>query len=110
MKSTSISLDEEQVRALRDLSTKEGRSLTDVVREALDEYLVRRRGHSLPRVIGRRQHIPEGEWRARFDAALERIRASIPPDLDPEEIEAELTAARAEVRRERAASRRDAGD
>jgi hypothetical protein len=109
VKATSISLDEEQARALRELSAEEGRSLTDVVREALDEYLARRRGHSLPRAIGPPQDVPEEEWRARFDAALEKIRSHVPPDMESAEIEAEITAASAEVRRERAAGRRDAG-
>ena len=42
MKRTNVYLDEEQARTLRHLAVEEGRSFTDLVREALDEYVSRR--------------------------------------------------------------------
>jgi hypothetical protein len=106
MKRTNIYLDEEQSRLLRHLAVEEGRSFTDIVREALNEYLARRRMPSTSRVIGPRRAIPQDEWRAGFDAALQRIRVGVPSDITVEEIESEISAARDEVRRERAARRR----
>ena len=105
MKRTNIYLDEEQARLLRHLSVEEGRSFTDIVRQALNEYLARRGMSSESRVSGPRRQIPEAEWQARFDAVLRRMRAGAPADESVEEIEAEITAAREEVRRERAARR-----
>ncbi len=101
MAQTSVDLDEEQSRLLRDLSIAEGRSIADVVREALNEYLARRKAPLERRAIGPRRQIPDDEWRSGFEAALRRIRAGIPPDMTPEEIEAEITAASEEVSQER---------
>lgn len=105
MKRTNVYLDEEQARLLRHLSVEEGRSFTDLVREALNEYLARRGIQAESRVIGPRRSIPEQTWRSQLSAALERIRAGIPPGLGAEEIESEITAAHDEARRERAARR-----
>lgn len=103
MARTSVELDEEQARKLHHLSFEEGRSVRDMVHEAVHEYLARRGTPPEPRVIGPRRQIPEDEWRSGFEAALRRIRAGVPPDMSPEEIEAEITAASEEVRRERLA-------
>ena len=108
MKQTSVYLDEEQDRLLRHLAAEDGRALADLVREALSEYLARRRLSGAPRAVGPRRQMPDEEWRSGFTQALQRIRASVSPDLTPEEIEAEITAARAEVREERTARRRAA--
>jgi hypothetical protein len=105
VKRTNIYLDEEQARLLRHLAVEEGRSFTDLVREALNSYLAQRGLASTSRVIGPRRSIPLDEWQARFADALCRIRAGTPTDLTSDEIEAEITAARDEVRRERAARR-----
>jgi len=48
---------------------------------------------------------PDPEWQARFDAALARIRAHVPPDMTPEEIETLITEASEEARQERIAKR-----
>lgn len=48
---------------------------------------------------------PDPEWQARFDEALARIRARVPPDMTPEEIEALITEASEEARQERIAKR-----
>jgi prevent-host-death family protein len=56
-----------------------------------------------------KQELPEvhhdPEWQRQFDEVVARIQSHIPPDLSPEEIEAEVRAAREEVRQERRARR-----
>lgn len=42
------------------------------------------------------------DWNRRFDALAADARSRIPPDVTPDEIEREITAARAEVRAARA--------
>lgn len=106
MKRTTIELDDEQARRLRDFSAGEGRALADIVREALSEYLARREAPTTSRAIEPRRQIPEHEWQARWDAVLQRMRAGVDPTWTPEGIEADITAAREEVRQERAARRR----
>lgn len=44
MHRTQILLTEEQIRALRRIAAEEGRSMADVVREGVGEYLARHRG------------------------------------------------------------------
>jgi hypothetical protein len=102
---TNIYLDEEQARLLRHLAVDEGRSFTDLVREALNAYLAQRGLASTSRVIGPRRSVPPDEWRSRFADALSRIRAHATTDLDADDIESEITAACEEVRRERAGRR-----
>jgi hypothetical protein len=108
MKRTNIYLDEEQDRLLRRLSIEEGRSFTAIVREALDQYLARRGIQADSRVRDPRRLIPAEEWRTRFDAAVTRLHAGASSD-DSDTIEAEIGAARAEVRAERAARRHAKG-
>jgi hypothetical protein len=105
VKRTNIHLDEEQARLLRQLATEEGRSFTDLVQEALDAYLAQRGRVSASRVIGPRRSVPPDAWQSRLAEALRRLRAGAPPGMNPDEIESEITAAREEVRRERAARR-----
>ena len=108
MKRTSVYLDEEQARQLRRLAGENGRSFAAMVREALGEYLERRGAGPIARVTAPPRQIPEDEWQARWDAVLQRLRAGVPSDMSPEEIEAEITAASEEARQERAARRRAA--
>jgi hypothetical protein len=46
-----------------------------------------------------------GEWRRRFEDLVAEFRSGVPADTSPEEIEADITAAREEVREARRASR-----
>lgn len=101
MKRTNIYLDEDQARVLRHLAIEEGRSFTDLVREALNAYLAHRGLASTSPVSGPRRSIPAAEWRSQFAGVLGRLRSNAPADLSPDEIEAEITAAREEVRQER---------
>jgi len=108
VKRTNIYLEEEQSRLLRHLAIEAGRSFTAIVREALDDYLAQRGIRSATGVIGPRRLVPEEEWQATFRAALERVRAGAEADMSTEEIEAEIAAAREEVRRGRATRTRAA--
>lgn len=92
MQRTNIYLDEEQARALKHLAAEEGLSVAELVRRAVDAYLA--------------ESFPNSRfWDERFDALIARIRARVPSDISPEEIEADITEARREVREERKASR-----
>jgi predicted transcriptional regulator len=88
----TIELDEEQGRELERLAARQRRSVEELVRQAVDGYLAEQRRDW-------------SDWGDRFDALVARIQARIPPDVTPEEIEADITAARAEVRAARAARR-----
>jgi hypothetical protein len=101
MKRTAVYLDEEQARLLRCLAAVEGRSFTDLVREALNGCLTQRGLAASSRVIGPRRTLASDEWRLRFEDIVGRMRARTPSELTPTAIESEITAAREEVRRER---------
>jgi hypothetical protein len=91
---TNIYLDEEQMRALRHLAAEERTSVAALVRRAVDAY------------IGTRL-ADEDAWRERLDDFLARVRQRLPMDVPPEEVEADITTAREEVRRgHRVAGRR----
>jgi excisionase family DNA binding protein len=49
--------------------------------------------------------MPEDAWQQRLDQTIERVRSRVPPEISPEEIEADITAADEEDRRERSARR-----
>ena len=98
----TIELDDEQLRALERLAARDQRSVDDILRLAVGDYLARR---------GR----DWSDWNRRFDAFVEQVRAGVPPELTPEEIEAEITANWQEYRAERASrdttpASTDAGD
>lgn len=105
MKRTNIYLDESQARLLRHLAVEEGSSFTAIVRQAINEYLERNNLDVTALVRGPDYAIPDEKWRAGWQAALQRIRASVPDDMTPEEIEAEITAASEEVRQEQRSKR-----
>lgn len=91
----TIDLPEEQVHELERLAAQEHRSLNEFVQLALGDYLARRTAE-------------RSEWARRLREAVERIQERVPPDVTPEEIEADITAARAEYRAERASRRAQA--
>jgi hypothetical protein len=91
MQRTNIYLDEQQLKTLRHLAAEERSSVAQLVRRAVDDFLTRRA-------------ISDADRDQRFDDLLVRMRvhsAGIPP----EEIEADITAAREEVRAIRRAQR-----
>jgi hypothetical protein len=92
MHRTNIYLDAEQVRALKHLAAESQCSVAELVRRAVDDYLARAfRG--------------EKDWGERFDELVARIQRRMPADVTPEEIEADITAAREEVRERRRSAR-----
>ncbi len=93
MQRTNVYLEEDQLRALKHLAAEERQSVADLVRQAVDAYLARRL-------------TDDPAWQERLDALLERVRGRIPADIPAEEIEADITAARAEVRQAHRAARR----
>lgn len=96
MHRTNIYLDDDQVRALRHLAAEERASVAELVRRAVDGYLVRRFRET-------------PDWGQRFDEIVARFRDAVPLDMRSEEIEAEITAARLEYCAERATARDSAG-
>lgn len=108
MRRTTICLDEEQAHRLRRLAAEEGRSFEDVVREALDTYLVQRGAPATSGAIGPRRQLPRDQWRHQFEALLERMRSrtpAVPTEEEADAIEADITAARTEVRLHRRRAR-----
>ena len=90
---TNIYLDQEQVRALKHLAAEEGASLSELIRRAVDSYIATRLAE-------------DTSWRERLDDFLVRIRSRPPANIAPEEIEADITTAREEVRQAHRASGR----
>lgn len=104
MEGTTIDLDQEQAAELQVAALAQGRSLGDVVREALDAYLARLNGeHSEPRVVEPPKRTAEerAALNRELEEVLARIRAGVPNDVTPEEIERDITIASEQVRQER---------
>ena len=95
MQRTNIYLDDAQLRTLKHLAAEDRTSVATLVRDAVDSYLARRLAD-------------DPEWGRRLDDLLTRIRSRL-PDVPPEEIEADITAARQEVREIRRAQRAAGG-
>jgi len=96
MKRTSIYLDERELRLLRHLAVEDDASLAAVVRQAVRWYLATTGGrvHPAPR------RLSDQEWNRTLDELLAAIRTRLPA-VPPEEIEANITKAREEVRQVR---------
>ena len=92
MRRTNIYLDDDQLRALKHLAIEEQQSLAVLVRRAVDSFLAQRLRD-------------QDDWGKRFDALVKRIQSRVPGPVTPEKIEADITAAREEVRAARAKSR-----
>jgi predicted transcriptional regulator len=88
----TIKLPEEQVGELEQLAAREHRSLDELVQAAVGDYLARRRNWA--------------DWGRRWDALVADVQSRMPPDVTPEEIEADITANFQEYLAERAAERR----
>ena len=87
---STITIEEQDFRSLERIAEREGRSVEELVAIAVRDYIARRT-------------MADGEWRARWDALIERIHSRIPEELTPEEIEIDIREARREVREERRA-------
>jgi hypothetical protein len=85
MRRTNIYLEDEKLLFLKLLAAEEGKSVAELVRTAVDQWIdARLVGHS--------------DWAHRLDSLVHRVRDRIPSQIRPEEIEDDITAARAEVR------------
>lgn len=93
MQRTNIYLDDDQLRMLKHLAAEERQSVADLVRQAVDAYLAQRVAD-------------DAAWREQFDQLLARVRSRIPATIPSQEIEADITAAREEVKQERRVARR----
>jgi hypothetical protein len=94
---TNVYLDDRQLHLLRSLGVQRGQPVAGLVRTAVDEWLTRQGARELP----------ADEWQARFDALLHRrASAAEQADLDPQTVEADVTAAVNEVRTGQARARR----
>jgi len=92
MRRTNIYLDDDQLRALKHLAAEEKQTVAVLVRRAVDEFLAHRFSH-------------RDDWGQRFDALVSRIQSRVPLEMIPEEVEADITAARDEVRQAHLAAR-----
>jgi hypothetical protein len=92
MRRTSIYLDDDQLRALRHLAVEEQQPVSELVRRAVDRFLAERLRD-------------QPDWGERLDALMRRIQSRIPADVTAEQIEADITAARGEVRQTRRTTR-----
>lgn len=81
----TIAFNEEDLEILERVAAREGRSIDEIVREAV---------HNL--MAGRAPD--DAEWRSRFDDVVTRIQRRIPDAVTSEEIEADARVARKEVR------------
>jgi predicted DNA-binding protein len=88
MDSNTIQLDRNLAERLVRLARATDRSPGDVVRDAVDEYLMR-------------HEVDDAEWQTRVTAVVARLRSGVPVDEAPEAIEREITAAREEMRASR---------
>jgi len=112
MKLTNIYLDENLDRLIRFLAVQQGRSFTDIVREALNDYA---KGQGFPDpsrvraplVMTKQQR---EEWRTEMKQLLQEIHNSVETDLTPDEIEALITEASEEARQERLSQQLTAHD
>ncbi|HEY7030103.1 MAG TPA: CopG family transcriptional regulator [Thermomicrobiales bacterium] len=93
LRRTNIYLEDDQIDALKVVAATRGSSLATVVRDAVDAYL-------------RDQVVGDLAWRTEFENLLDRVRSRLDSSITPEEIEADITEARGEVRQIHRASRR----
>lgn len=93
MKRTNVYLEDDQLRLLKHIAVEENRSFTDLVRQALQEFLERyqQKTHPAPAV---------NEWQRRLDRLLAQVHERTAA-FSAEEIEADITAASEESRRQR---------
>jgi DNA-binding ferritin-like protein (Dps family) len=85
MQRTNIYLDEDQLRLLKDLAAAESKSVADLVRQAVDQFL--------------RSRLEDGvTWQNDMTALIEQVHSRVSPAIDPDEIERDIREARQDVR------------
>ena len=85
MQRTNIYLSDDQLRLLKHLAAEDRQSVATLVRQAVDSYLSGRMAE-------------DEEWNQRLAQALARLRGHIPASATPQDIEADITAARQDYR------------
>ncbi len=85
MQRTNIYLDEDQLRLLKHLAAEESKSVADLVRQAVDQFL--------------RSRLEDGvTWQNDMTAPLERVYSRVAPAIGPYEIERDIRKAGQDVR------------
>jgi hypothetical protein len=84
MRRTNIYLEEEKLVILKMLAAEEGKTVAELVRKAVNQWLDERLTH-------------QKDWGQRLDELVNRVRSGIPADSQPEDIESDISAARAEI-------------
>ncbi|ADG07565.1 ribbon-helix-helix domain-containing protein [Kyrpidia tusciae] len=88
MQRTNIYLSQDQLRLLKHLAAAENKSVSDLVRQAVDEFL--------------RERLKESSnWQAEMDALVKRVRSRVGQDISEEGIEGDVRAAKKEAREAR---------
>ena len=93
LRRTNIYLEDDQLDALKVVAATRGSSFATIVRDAVDAYL-------------RDQFVGDPAWRTEFENLLDRVQSRLDRSIAPEDIEADITVARDEVRQMHRASRR----
>jgi hypothetical protein len=93
MSQVTVTLTPDEMAHLRRQAAASGEQPADVVRAAVRVYLARARAD-------------DAGWRVELAAAIAAIHRHLPPDIPPDETEADITAAAAEVKEARRAARR----
>lgn len=92
MQRTNIYLEPDQLTALKHLAAQEGQSVAALVRTAIQTFLQA----ELPN---------KDQWNSRFESLLNKVHQHLPADVSDSEIEADITAARKEVKQKHRAHR-----
>ncbi len=97
MRRTNIYLDDRQIQVLRRLGEQRSAAVSELIREAVDAWLAAQGAHL----------IDEGEWHRRFTSLLQR-RREVAQRLQPQpgQVDRDVTAAVAQLRRAAPARRR----
>ena len=85
MQRTNIYLGEDQLRLLKHLAAEENKPVADLVRQAVEQFLHIRLENAVM-------------WQNDMTALIERVRSSVAPEIDPDEIERDIREARHDVR------------
>ena len=86
----TVELEAHDMSAREDLAAHDGRTVNELVTIAVSDYIDRR-------------PMDDSEWKKRWDTVIADLRSSVLDDVNVEEIEAEVRAARAEYREQRRA-------
>jgi hypothetical protein len=107
MVAITLDLDDEQARQLRYLAARQGRSVADLGRAAIAEYLARHVTSPAATPSGPAGERTLEEWRTSLEDAAQQGPALDVGPPHPQDDEAKITAARTEYRRERGGAHAD---